>query len=171
MIFTTERLTIRLLEWSDSDLFFDMSGNPNVMEPIPTKTLNREESDIHLKILLKLDPDGIKKVWAVELKETGDFIGLAAIVENDEFDEEVGYRFRESQWGKGYGTEVTIGVINYAFNQLDLEKLAADANTANPRSMKILDKFFTKVRQFQNDNGNCVDQRFSLYKKDWNNLN
>lgn len=167
MVFETERLTIRLLEWSDSDLYFDMSGNPNVMEPIPTKTLNRKESDDHLKGLLELDPDGLKKIWAVDIKGTGEFIGLAAIVENDELDEEIGYRFREVHWKRGYGTEIAKGLINYAFNELGLELIAADANMANPKSMKILDKFFTRVRQFQNDEGNCVDQRYILYRKDW----
>ena len=37
MLFTTERLLIRLLQISDSENFFDMMGNPNVMHPIPQK--------------------------------------------------------------------------------------------------------------------------------------
>lgn len=167
MIFETNRLVVRPLRLSDAELYFDLSGNVNVMEPIPTKTLNREESDAHLNGLVELDPDGIKKVWAIDLKETSEFIGLTAIVENDELDEEIGYRLREKYWFKGYGTEVAIGTINYGFNVLKLDKIAADANTANPKSMKILDKFFDRVRTFQNDDGDCIDQRFILYREDW----
>ena len=167
MIFETERLRIRLLEWSDADLYFDLSGNPNVMEPIPAKVMTREESNNHLKGLIALDPEGIKKVWGIEIKESGEFIGLAAIVENDDLDEEIGYRLREKHWFKGYGTEVARGIIDYAFEILKLEKLAADANTANDRSMKILDKFFKRVRTFENVEGGCLDQRFVLYRSDW----
>jgi ribosomal-protein-alanine N-acetyltransferase len=167
MIFETERLIVRHLDFSDADLYFDMSGNPNVMEPIPVKAMTRQESDDHLNGLIALDPDGIKKVWAIDLKGTNEFIGLTAIIENDELDEEIGYRLREKHWYKGYGTEVAIGTIDFAFKVLNLDKLAADANTANPKSMKILDKFFTRVRTFENEEGNCVDQRFILYKDDW----
>jgi RimJ/RimL family protein N-acetyltransferase len=165
--FETERLIMRPLSESDTDNYFDMMGNPNVMNPVPVKTMNRAESDAHLADLLKLDHKGSKKIWAIDIKGGEKFIGLCAILKNDENDDELGYRFRERYWGVGYGTEATIGLIDLAFNTLGLEMIAADVNTANPRSMKILDKFLSPVREFFNEEGNCTDRRYHLRKEDW----
>ena len=45
VIFETERLVIRQLKAFDKVTFFDMMGNPNVMNPIPQKVFTNEESD------------------------------------------------------------------------------------------------------------------------------
>ena len=52
-IFETERLSKRTLKEEDSDGYFDMMGDPNVMNPIPRKAMTREQSNNHLKIFLK----------------------------------------------------------------------------------------------------------------------
>ncbi len=51
-IFETTRLTIRRFKHSDASDFFDIMGNPNVMNPIPLKTLSQIESDEKLQELI-----------------------------------------------------------------------------------------------------------------------
>lgn len=162
MIFQTERLTIRVLEDADLDLFFDMMGNPNVMNPIPQSVMNRAESDKTFEVL-KSGARG--NVWAVSEKGKPDLIGLCALIKNDENDDELGYRLREQFWGQGYGTELTKGLIDYGFNVMKMDKITADVNIENVRSVKILDKFMTPVRTFFNENDNCTDRRYELLKK------
>ena len=103
MIFETQRLLIREFTTTDSECFFDMMGNPNVMNPIPLKTLTRLESDT---VLEKFTPpqteDLEKQVWAVIEKKTFEFIGLCAFLKNDDNENEIGYRLREKYWGNGY---------------------------------------------------------------------
>jgi len=97
MIFETERLIVRLLEMSDTDNYFDMMGNPNVMNPIPRKTMLRSESDEHLQQLIH--SNSTKLVWGIEEKKSNNFIGICALLKNDEKENELGYRLREKYWG------------------------------------------------------------------------
>ena len=43
-VFETERLTVRYFDISDQAAFFDLMGNPKVMNPIPVPVLNKKES-------------------------------------------------------------------------------------------------------------------------------
>jgi len=47
---------------------------------------------------------------------------------------------------------------------LQLEKITADVNIENIASAKILNKFFKPVREFFNENDNCTDRRYELYR-------
>jgi len=55
IVFKTKRLVIRNFDLSDKSNFFDMMGNPNVMNPIPSKTLSQKESDEKLHELITAD--------------------------------------------------------------------------------------------------------------------
>jgi len=168
MIFETERLSIRLLSTHDSKAFFDMMGNPNVMNPIPQKVMTRLESDM---VLEKFTPPQItdldKQVWAIVEKESTIFIGLCAFLKNNENDEEIAYRLREQFWGVGYGTEIAKGLIDFGFYKKKYLKITADVNIDNHNSAKILNKFMLPVREFYNNDDQCTDRRYELYKEDW----
>jgi len=168
MIFETERLTIRALNSTDSAPFFDMMGNPIVMNPIPQKVMTRGESDV---VLEKFTPpqttDLDKQVWAIIEKESTSFIGLCAFLKNNENDEEIAYRLREQFWGVGYGTEIAKGLIDFGFYKKKYLKITADVNIDNHNSAKILNKFMLPVREFYNNDDQCTDRRYELYKEDW----
>lgn len=165
-IFQTERLLIRTLKKDDSDDYFDMMGNPNVMNPIPRDVMTREESNEHLiKFLNSEDKD--RKVWAIELKSENKFMGLCAFLKNNEKEDEIGYRLREKYWRKGFGTEVTIGLLKYGFDQMKMDKITADVDTRNLNSVKILEKFMTAKKEFFNDSDNCTDRRYEIVKNNW----
>lgn len=168
MIFETQRLLIREFTTTDSEYFFDMMGNPNVMNPIPLKTLTRLESDA---VLEKFTPpqteDLEKRVWAVIEKKTFEFIGLCAFLKNDDNENEIGYRLREKYWGNGYGTETAKGLLDYGFSTLQMLKITADVNTINVNSVKILSKFMTPVKEFFNKKDNCTDRRYQITRENY----
>ena len=159
-MFSTNRLHVRPLLYSDSDEFFDMMSNPNVMNPVPQQVKNREESDANLQILIE-DPKE-KTAWAVCEKDDNELIRLCALLVNDEGHDEIGYRLREQYWRKGYGTEIAAGLIDYCFNELKFSMLTADVNTENVPSVKILEKFMKPVREFYNENDQCTDRRYKV---------
>lgn len=166
--FETERLLIRTLKKDDSDDYFDMMGNPNVMNPIPRDVMTREESNDHLENFLNTEHSmSDKKVWAIELKSGNTFIGLCAFLKNDENEDEIGYRLREKYWRRGYGTEVTFGLLSYGFNQMKMDKITADVDTRNLNSVKILEKFMTAKKEFFNEADNCIDRRYEVNKNNW----
>lgn len=160
MVFKTERLYTRPLQLSDELEFFDMMGNPNVMSPVPQAVKTREESDQNLKELIENPKE--KVLWAICEHGSEEFIGLCALLKNDENQHEIGYRLRESFWRVGYGTEITKGLIAYSFDVLKFDLITADVNITNIPSVKILDKFFSPVREFYNPSDDCTDRRYSL---------
>ncbi len=167
-IFETERLLIRTLKKDDSDDYFDMMSNPNVMNPIPRAIMSRQESNEHLNNFLNLAHiQSDRKVWAIELKSENTFIGLCAFLKNNESEDEIGYRFREKYWRKGFGTEVTIGLLKYGFDEMKMERITADVDTKNLNSVKILEKFMTIKKEFFNEEDNCIDRRYEVHKNNW----
>ena len=159
-MFSTNRLHVRPLLHSDSEEFFDMMSNPNVMNPVPQRVKTRDESDTNLQELIQ-DPKE-KTLWAICKKNHDELIGLCALLVNDEGHDEIGYRLREQYWRQGYGTEVTKGLIDYCFKQLNLSLLTADVNIENVPSVKILEKFMEPVREFYNENDKCTDRRYQV---------
>jgi ribosomal-protein-alanine N-acetyltransferase len=142
-------------------------SNHNVMYPIPRPVMDKAESDTNFENHLNALPTTDIKVMAIETKDKNAFIGICAYLKNNNNQDEIGYRLREQFWGVGYGTETTKGLIDYAFNTLNLELLTADVNTANVNSVKILDKFFTRDVEFYNEEDQCKDRRHTLKKEDW----
>lgn len=142
----------------DIQLLFDLNNNPNVIkyvhEPAPTL---ENVTDILYNIILpqyKLYGHGR---WAVHLKSNNEFIGwcgLKYVKEKDEID--LGYRFKENYWGKGFGYESAKATIEYGFNNLKLKRIIATALPENIASWKIMEKCGMKHIADVNDFGLIV---------------
>ena len=168
IIFETENLVIRHFSRLDESDFFDMMGNPNVMNPIPLKALSKTASNNKLTELLNLyKSNSNRKIWAVELKSNSEMIGLCGLIINNENEDEIAYRFREKFWGFGYGTEIAKGLIEFGFNELDFKLITADVDVLNKKSIKIIEKFMIFDKEFYNQKEKCTDRRYKLTKKNW----
>jgi RimJ/RimL family protein N-acetyltransferase len=53
---------------------------------------------------------------------------------------ELGYWFGVEHWGQGFGTEAARAVIDFTFEEFDVEHLASGARVTNPSSRNILEK-------------------------------
>ncbi len=167
-IFETTRLTIRRFKHSDASAFFDMMGNPNVMNPIPLKSLSQKESDEKLQKLINYyTSNSTKKIWAIDQKSNTKMIGLCGLIHNNDGENEIAYRFREKFWNLGYGTEIAKGLIDYGFQKLNFELITADAYILNKISIKIIEKFMLFDKEFYNQKDNCLDRRYKLTKIKW----
>src|ERR1043165_2657001 len=113
MIFETTRLYVRRLKQSDEPAFFELMSNPNVMNAIPQKPLNRTQSNSELAELILLEKSSDTKIWSLCKKGCNDLIGFCGVLKNDEKEDEIAYRIIETFWGNGYGTEITKGLIDY----------------------------------------------------------
>lgn len=166
MIFETERLIVRNLNMDDLAAFHEMQGNIKVMQYTTGKATTLEEDTAGLKEVIDFydKQDNDFWVWAIVQKNDQQFVGTCALVKDDNQEDEIGYRFLERYWGNGYGKEVTKGLIAYAFNELKKEKLVAVVNKKNIASVKILDATFMFVKEFYNEQEQCVDRLYHLYK-------
>lgn len=164
MIIQTERLIIRLLEKKDLEGMYDMHQNPKVMQYVTGDVEDLEGSRKNLQFCIDCyeKPDNDFWIYAIDEKSTGEFIGTLAIIKTEKGEDEIGYRFREKFWGKGFATETMIGSIDYCFTHLEYENLYTVADIRNVASIKILEKFFTFQREFFNEEENCTDREYRL---------
>ncbi|MBO3099872.1 GNAT family N-acetyltransferase [Gelidibacter pelagius] len=169
-IFETKRLLVRSLKSRDKKNFIELLSDPKIIDPIPqsrfseTQILDKFSENLNLKLS---DLHRERYTCGIFEKENPEMIGLCLFLTNDENDKELGYRFRSNYWGKGYGTEVTLGMIDHYFNTLNAEKVAADVNIENIGSSKILEKFMKPVKEFFNHERNCKVRRYIIEKNDW----
>lgn len=166
--FETDRLIIRYLANTDTEAYFDMMGNINVMRLIPRPIMDRNESDTHLANLIsQYQKASDTRIWGVELKATNEFIGLCGFLKSEEQIDEIGYRLREQFWSNGYGTEITKGLLTFGFSVMNMKKIRADVAVSNLNSVKILEKFMTLQSEFFNPSDNCMDRRYEVLSSDW----
>ncbi|MEN2400676.1 GNAT family N-acetyltransferase [Flavobacterium sp. MC2016-06] len=153
----TERLILRELLLSDAEGMFELDSNPNVhlfLGKKPVKAI--EESIAQIKNIQQQYVTFGTGRWAVVLKETNEFLGWSGIkfitneINNHKDFYEIGYRFIEKHWGKGYATEAGLAFIDYAFNNMNVEALYAYADEGNKNSRKALEKLgFRYVNSFE----------------------
>ena len=167
MIFETERLFVRKLKEADADLFFDLMSNSNVMNMIPQTILNKDESYSQLKDLIELEQSSDTKIWSLCQKSNNEFIGFAGFLKNTDSEDEIAYRLREKYWNKGFGTEIAKGLLDFGFNEKNMNLITADVFIENIKSIKILEKFFTAKKEFFNNEDDCIDRRYIVRKENW----
>lgn len=81
--------------------------------------------------------------WAVVRLDDGAFLGEAVINDVDPDNESASYRVwlaGPASTGRGYGTEATRLVVDFAFDQLQLHRLALEVHEHNPRARRVYEK-------------------------------
>lgn len=143
IIFGTERLVLREMTEEDAPQLLALHRNPNVMRFIPGEPPLRTVEDA---IALMRDnvflqyARGVGR-WACIEKASGAYVGWSGvkyIAEDDEYD--VGYRFHEEYWGKGFATESARGVCDFARARLAGERVVGKAMHGNVASRRVLEK-------------------------------
>lgn len=140
-VISTPRLYLREIEPEDLDFLVDLHSDPDVMRYIGPL---RNEKQV--KRRLKSIRSGYKVtpgfgIWLACESSSTEPIGWACLKDLDQTHEiEVGYRLAKQFWGKGYATELTVGLLNYGFNEVGLEEIVAVARPENTASIRVLSK-------------------------------
>ena len=143
-IFKSERLGFR--NWSKSDLkeFAKLNSDPDVMAYFPRPLSTKETEDFIDRLQKHYYKRGYT-YFATEILATGQligFIGLAYQSYETEFTPsiDIGWRLRKSSWGNGFATEGAKRCIEYAFNNLKIQRLVATCTIRNIKSETIMQK-------------------------------
>ncbi|PHM46351.1 GCN5 family acetyltransferase [Xenorhabdus mauleonii] len=149
MIFELESDRLRLRVWKEEDKepFFRLNSHPEVMEFFPD-TLTQEQSDVLLdNCIRKFETQSGWGLWAVEVKQSGEFIGFVGLnIPKIEFPfspssfVEIGWRLDKPYWGKGYACEAARRVLAFAFMEINLEEIVAFTAVPNYRSESVMKK-------------------------------
>lgn len=81
--------------------------------------------------------------YAITNKETGVYVGEVVINEIDWVNKKCGFRIALSSaahFGKGYGTEATRLILDYAFRNLNLHRIELEVYDFNPRAQHVYEK-------------------------------
>lgn len=150
----TERLKLHYFTEADRDRLLELDSDREVMRYINGGTPN--DLDAIDKTLAKF-LDYYQNYqhfgfWATHEKSTDEFIGWfhffpavnhAFGVESNLVRENeivLGYRLRQSSWGKGYATEGARSLIVKGFTEWGVERIIAWALLANKGSIRVMEK-------------------------------
>jgi ribosomal-protein-alanine N-acetyltransferase len=140
----TERLVIRELRESDADGAHRVYGDPEVMRYVGSggKARTWEQSAAGVARMMEGQRANGFSLWAVELRETGEMIGVCGVVHVDGTgpDVELVYEFQRSAWGRGYATEAARACLAAALGPLGLSRVVALAYPENAQSIRIMQK-------------------------------
>jgi len=174
-ILKTENLILRPLRPTDLDDLYEYAIDPAVYDlgmwrPYPS----RESCAEHLAELLREQEDGRLWWWALEAKSDNKMIGRCQLSEVVPHvgRADIGYALHKHYWGKGYMTEAIHCVLNYAFEDMQLNRVAAEVLAANAASIHLLEKMGmqregilrqdTKIRGFLED-----IHLYAILKSEW----
>jgi RimJ/RimL family protein N-acetyltransferase len=88
---------------------------------------------------------------------------------------ELGYWLGVEHWGQGFGTEAARAVIDFTFEEFDVEHLISGARVANPSSRNILEKCGfqwsgVELHRFEALGSSTPVDRFRLSRSVWSSL-
>ncbi|MFQ3190464.1 MAG: RimJ/RimL family protein N-acetyltransferase [Paraglaciecola sp.] len=146
----TTRLTFRLMTEQDDELLFELDQDPAVMRYLndgkPTSRANISNVFIP-RILSYRNPDKGWGLWQVNINASQQFIGwilvrpMAFFSESPEWHNlELGWRFKQCSWGKGYAFEAANTIKNALICQGNITHLSAVALAENNPSIKLMKK-------------------------------
>lgn len=138
----TQRLRLRDLVGSDRDFVWELITDDKVRRflggPVPVARL---ETAINAYFAV----ENGQMVWLVETRDTRQTLGLVSISNHiDGEDFELSYQFRVGSWGSGFSTEAARRVLDYGLEDLRLDRLIAETQTANTASRRLLEKIGMK---------------------------
>ncbi len=169
----TPRLILRPLLHSDLDGMWELDSNPNVHRYLGNNPVNDREFLINIisHVQKQVEENGFGR-FAVELKETGEFVGWAGLKLvkeplNGKLEYvDVGYRLLERFWNRGIGFESAWHSLDYGFKALNLKEIYASAQVENRASNRILQKCgMTKIHEYEENGLNLNEYRIAT--KEW----
>lgn len=170
LLFQTQRLFVQTLRQENVEDFTQLLSDPEILAPIPQQQFSQEWVIERFNENLRLPADlksSARYAAGVFEKTTHEMIGLALFLTNENGQREIGYRFKVSAWGKGFGTELAEAMINYLFTTHHEAIVTAEVNSTNQASVKILAKWMKFEKEFFNEGDNCTDKRYVISLEDW----
>ncbi len=166
-LFETDRLRVRHFAAYDLDDFYDMQGNPAVMQFVkPPLTYPQTAEELDRFIGYYDRRDLLYRIWAVVDRSTDSLIGLCGVYLNDQQEPEIAYRLREKYWGRGYGREIARGLIDYCFTTLQYDELVAYVAKDNRGSVKILQQEMELRAEFYSEKDQWIEQMYHVSGKE-----
>ena len=156
--FHTERLDLRIPKKEDQFYLWNIMKQENVniyYQSTPSRFKTRKEYQealqdwksqkkwYYLKIE-NLDKDSDMYSWTIFLKETDKPIGQITVQPNERYIDlnirNIGWYINPELQGQGLAYEAASIVLDFMFNEVDIERIETEAVIENPASWKLMEK-------------------------------
>ena len=169
MILETDRLILRKYVEEDFDALFEIVSDIETMQHYPAPF---DEDKTRNWIIWNLD--NYKKygfgLWAVVLKETGEFIGDCGITIQDidgEMLPEIGYHIHKKYWRKGFAKEASRAVRDWVFLNTQYDTIYSYMKYTNiGSSSTALANGMQKVKEYP-DPKNIISYAYAITREEW----
>ena len=136
----TERLVLRPFRQEDTDAFAALCADDEVMRWLGG-TMDRPIAWRHMATLTghwRLHGFGR---WAIEERDSGEFAGHVGLWYPEGWPAiEIGWALTRRAWGRGIATEAAQASLDYAWNEVGLDRVIHLIDPANERSQSVARK-------------------------------
>lgn len=155
MFLNTKRIELHEFKNNDHQFIKELDSDPEVMRYI-SNGIPSDDNEVSRAISIFIEwtkkKNGKYGYWKAVEKDSRNFIGWFHLrplkSESDNFDKlEIGYRLKQSVWGKGFATEVSKKLIQYAINDLAVKEIWALAMKKNIASQRVMQKCGLKLQR------------------------
>ena len=171
-IIETERLLLREYTLNDFDALYEIMSDPETMQHYPApfdKARTRRWIEWNLENYAQYGFG----LWAVVLKETGEFIGDCGItIQNidGEMLPEIGYHIQKKHWRKGFAKEAARAVRDWVFRNTDYDTVFSYMKYTNVGSWSTaIANGMKKIKAYP-DPKNMVSYAFAITREEWEKL-
>lgn len=167
-IIKTSRLILNKIELSDADTVFFLKSNPEVMRYIKRDPYTEIEQAVNnIKLISSQLEAGESVNWALRDSETKEMMGSISLwnFSKDRKTAEMGYAMKPDFHGNGYMDEAMKAVVNYGFEELNLDLIEAFTSRYNESSKKLLLKNHFVHNPSREDEDNLDNFIFELKKE------
>lgn len=156
-ILETERTYLREMTPDDARNAYELNLDPLVIQYTGDVSFESvEDARLFLTKYAHYEKYGFGR-WAVISKETNEYLGWCGLkysADEDEFD--IGFRFHQRFWNKGFASETARACIQLGFEKFNMETIVGRAMKENLASIRVLEKCgltFLSDYQFDNEEG------------------
>ncbi|TNE51948.1 MAG: N-acetyltransferase [Bacteroidetes bacterium] len=140
IITETPRLILREFAPEDALLLYQLNADPDVLRytgDVPFASVDAArrfigEYDAYLK-------DGFGR-WTVLLKQGQNPVGWCGLKRHANGLVDLGFRFLQAYWNKGFATEAAEACLAYGFSVLGIREIVGRAGIQNTASVRVLEK-------------------------------
>lgn len=151
----TPRLRMREYTWEDFDALKAIISDAETM-----KFYRKPYDDNGVRRWIEWSLDNYRDMgfgfWAIELKETGEYIGDCGITIqniNHKYVAEIGYHIHRDHWNKGYATEAAQACKRWIFDNTPFRRVYSYMNAENIASCRVAEKNGMTYRETFDDDG------------------
>jgi RimJ/RimL family protein N-acetyltransferase len=137
----TQRLILRKISMEDADsIFASYAADPAVTRFLSWPTHRTIEDTVDfLTYAVAAWEEGSEFVWTIQPKGFEALVGTISFGRRDHR-AHLGYVIARSEWGKGYMTEAARALVEWVFQEPEIQRVEAICDGDNQASRRVLEK-------------------------------